>query len=166
MACLGPSMIACLRASALMEAGPFVNWTEPRVGFISRAAMRSRVVFPAPLGPSSATNSPARISRETPRSAAREPKRFSTFWNETPIRAGAGGVCVADRGNARRLALHQVAERFFYAGAFAGVIVFADGAGLAAEFEAEHIIFEVVEAALNLLVNIGDGFYCAAQRSR
>src|SRR5271156_2397407 len=166
MECLGRKALAGWCAGAGCGAAAVLKKTEPRVGFISRAAMRSRVVFPAPLGPSSATNSPARISRETPRSAAREPKRFSTFWNETPIRAGAGGVCVADRGNARRLALHQVAERFFYAGAFAGVIVFADGAGLAAEFEAEHIIFEVVEAALNLLVNIGDGFYCAAQRSR
>src|ERR1700720_1306306 len=101
-----------------MDAGPFVNWTEPRVGFISRAAMRSSVVFPAPFGPRSATNSPARISMETPRSAASEPKRFSTLWNETPIRAGVGGVCVASTGNARRLALHQVAEGFFYTGEF------------------------------------------------
>ncbi len=102
--------------------------------------MRRSVVFPAPFGPRSATNSPARISRETPRSAASEPKRFSTLWNETPIRAGVGGVGVAGTGNARRLALHQVAEGFFYASAFAGVVVFADGAGLAAKFEAEDII--------------------------
>ena len=32
--------------------------TLPLVGFISSAAIRSSVVFPAPLGPSSATNSP------------------------------------------------------------------------------------------------------------
>jgi hypothetical protein len=103
--------------------------------------MRRSVVFPAPFGPRSATNSPARISSETPRSAANEPKRFSTLWNEMPMEAGMAGVCVAGTGNARRLALHQIAEGFFYAGAFAGVIVFADGAGLAAEFEAEDIVF-------------------------
>src|SRR5580704_15021209 len=119
--------------------------------------MRSSVVFPAPFGPRSATNSPATISSETPRSAAREPKRFSTLWNETPMEASAAGVCVAGTGNAGRLALHQVAEGFFYAGAFTGVIVFADGTGLAAELEAEDLIFSVVEAALDLMVNVGDG---------
>lgn len=129
---------------------------------MSRAAIRSSVVFPAPFGPRRATNSPARIASETPRSAASEPKRFSTLWNETPMEAGVGGAAVAGTGNARRLALNQVAEGFFYAGAFAGVIVIADGAGLAAEFEAEDIIFEFVEATLDLVVNIGDGFDCAA----
>jgi len=124
--------------------------------------MRRSVVFPAPFGPRSATNSPARISRETPRSAASEPKRFSTLWNDTPIDAGVDDVCVAGAGNALRLASHQVAERFFHAGTFAGVVLFADGAGLAAEFEAEDIVFEVVEAAWDLMVNVGDGFYRAA----
>ena len=47
----------------------------------SSAAMRSSVVFPAPLGPSSATNSPGTISSETPRRAISEPKRFSTSSN-------------------------------------------------------------------------------------
>src|SRR5277367_5963568 len=126
---------ACWVAAAVLKR------TAPRVGLISRAAMRRRVVFPAPFGPRSATNSPARISRETPRSAASEPKRFSTLWNETPMPAGAGGVCVAGTGNARRLALHQIAKGFFHAGAFAGVIIFADGAGLAAKFEAEDVVF-------------------------
>jgi hypothetical protein len=126
--------------------------------------MRSSVVFPAPLGPRSATNSPARISMETPRNAASEPKRFSTLWNDTPMDAGVAGVCVAGAGagNALRLASHQVAESFFDAGTFAGVILFANGAGLAAEFEAEDIVFEVVEAALDLIVNVGDGFDRAA----
>src|SRR5271155_3744395 len=141
MACLGLTDNAWARTCPLTIAEPFVNWTEPRVGFMSRAAMRRRVVFPAPFGPRRATNSPALISRETPRSAASEPKRFSTLWNETPMPAGAGGVCVAGTGNARRLALHQIAKGFFHAGAFAGVIVFADGAGLAAKFEAEDIVF-------------------------
>src|SRR5579863_4131195 len=124
---------------------------------MSRAAMRRSVVFPAPLGPRSATNSPAPISSETPRNAASEPKRFSTLSNDTPIGAGAAGVGVASTGNARRLALHQVAEGFFHASAFAGVVVFADGPGLAAKFEAEDIVFEIVEAALDLVVNVGDG---------
>jgi hypothetical protein len=103
--------------------------------------MRRSVDFPAPFGPRSATNSPARIPSDTPRSAASEPKRFSTLSNNTPIRAGVGGAAGAGTGNARRLALHQVAEGFFYTGVFAGVIVFTDGAGLTAEFEAEDIVF-------------------------
>ena len=76
--------------------------------------------------------------------------------------AGLAGVCVASAVNALRLASHQIAEGFFDAGTFAGVILFADGAGLAAEFEAEDIIFEVVEAALDLMINVGDRFDCAA----
>src|SRR6202166_5097238 len=152
---------ACCVAGAVV-----VKRTAPRVGLISRAAMRRSVVFPAPFGPRSATNSPARISRETPRSAPSEPKRCSTLKNDTPIEAVAVGAAVASTGNARRLALHQIAKRFFDAGTFAGVIVFADGAGLAAQFEAEDIVFEVVEAALDLVVNIGDGFYRAARGLR
>src|ERR1700677_4755724 len=163
MACLGLTENACARACSLPTAGRFVNSTAPRVGCISRAAMRSRVVFPAPFGPRSATNSPGRISSETPRNAASEPKRFSTSWNDTPMDACAAAVCVARTGNAFRLASHQVAEGFFDAGTFAGVVVFADGAGLAAEFEAEDVIFEIVQAALDLIVNCGDGFYRSAR---
>ena len=76
--------------------------------------------------------------------------------------AGEAGVCVAGAGNALRLTSHQVAESFFDARTLAGVVLFAYGAGLAAEFEAEDIIFEVVETAADLVVNVGDGFYCAA----
>src|ERR1700678_1006323 len=61
-----------------------VKRIDPREGFIKSAAMRSSVVFPAPLGPSSATNSPDCMSREMPRSAANDPNRFSIFWNEMP----------------------------------------------------------------------------------
>src|ERR1700735_917490 len=49
---------------------------------MSKAAMRSSVVLPAPLGPSSATNSPAGISSVTLRRATSEPKRFSTRSKE------------------------------------------------------------------------------------
>src|SRR5271155_2026893 len=151
---------ACCVAAAVLKR------TAPRVGFISRAAIRSNVVFPAPFGPRSATNSPARISSETPRNAASEPKRFSTLWKDTPRGAGADGDGGASAGNAMRLTSHQVAEGFFDAGAFAGVIVFADGTGLAAEFEAEDVVFEIVEAAADLVVNIGDGFDWAARSIR
>jgi len=75
--------------------------------------------------------------------------------------AWGAAVCVASTGNALRLASHQVAEGFFDADTFAGVVLFADGAGLAAQFEAEDVVFEVVQAALDLIVNIGDGFYTA-----
>src|SRR6202167_5188573 len=161
MACLGLTENACARTRSLATAGLCVNNTAPRVGFVSRAARRSRVVFPAPLGPRRSTNSPGRISSETPRNAASEPKRFSTLWNDTPMEAHMAAVCVASTGNALRLASHQVAEGFFDAGTFAGVVLFTDGAGLAPAFEAEDIVLEVVEAALDLVVHIGDGFYRA-----
>ena len=73
--------IKCLGASLDV---PDVNRTLPLVGVERRAAMRNSVVFPAPLGPSRATNSPGEISSETPRRARSEPKRFSIWSNETP----------------------------------------------------------------------------------
>src|SRR5271156_4787005 len=127
----GRKALASWCDGARCVAAAVLKRTAPRVGFISSAAMRSNVVFPAPFGPRSATNSPARISSETPRSAASEPKRFSTLWNETPMEAAVGGAAITGTGNAPRLASHQVAEGFFYAGAFAGVIVFVDIAVLA-----------------------------------
>ena len=63
---------------------PLVKRIEPRDGFIRRAAIRNRVVFPAPLCPKSATNSPGSMSSEMARNAARVPNRFSTFWKEIP----------------------------------------------------------------------------------
>ena len=131
------------------------------VGLISRAATRSSVVFPASLGPSKATNSPARTSSEIPRNAASEPKRFSTLWKDTPSATGVDGEEVAGTGNALRLASHQVAKRLFHAGTFARVVLFADGAGLPAQFQAENIVLEVVETAANFVVNIRDGFHWA-----
>ena len=111
----------------------------PLVGFISSAAMRSRVVFPAPLWPSRATNSPGRISSETARRAISEPKRFSTLLKRMPhCRMDAGAGIVAGRGQGGSLAFYQIAEVLLDAGVFALVIFFADGAGLAAQFEAEE----------------------------
>src|SRR5271154_693515 len=162
--CLGLDSLAFWCGGVRSGSAMVLNETEPRVGFISRAATRSSVVFPAPLGPSSATNSPARTSSEIPRKAASDPKRFSTFWNDTPREAGVDGAEVASTGNALRLAPHQVAERLFHAGTFARVVFFADGAGLPAQFQAKNIIFEVVEAAADFVVNIRDGFYRSSRR--
>src|SRR5205814_1695912 len=43
----------------------------------------SRVVFPAPLGPMSATISPSRTSSDTPHSASRSPKCATTAWTSS-----------------------------------------------------------------------------------
>src|SRR5271163_328283 len=125
--------------------------TEPRDGFISSAAIRSRVVFPAPLWPSSATNSPDCISRETPRKAAREPNRFSIFWKEIPKPVGpfADGDaavfgCAAKRF---RLALNQAAYGMIHTRTLALIFVVGDGPGLMAQFEPEHAVFQFVHAA-------------------
>src|SRR5687767_1260835 len=62
--------------------------TAPEVGAISPASMRSAVVLPAPLGPSSAKISPGFSSNETSSTAVRSPKRrvrceaVSKLWTE------------------------------------------------------------------------------------
>ena len=49
------------------------NRTEPERGLSAPASVRSRVVFPAPFGPSAATISPEATSKETSRSASTLP---------------------------------------------------------------------------------------------
>src|SRR6267378_2189949 len=105
---------------------PEVKWIWPLVGFISCAAMRNNVVFPAPLGPRSATNSPGRISSEMLRKATSEPKRFSTWSNDMP----SCEAVVVDAAKAIRSASHEIAEDLLHALAFAGVVLLADRAGL------------------------------------
>jgi hypothetical protein len=68
--------------------------------------MRNSVVFPAPFGPSSATNSPGRIPIEMPRNATNDPKRFSTPVKEIPTDGDAGAGVERVAGKAFRLASH------------------------------------------------------------
>lgn len=103
--------------------------------------MRNSVVFPAPFGPRSATNSPGGISSVTSRRAAKAPKRFSTPWNKTPNDVVADCEETIGAANGLRLAAHQAAEHFFDAFTLARVVFFADGAGLTTEFEAEEAVF-------------------------
>ena len=110
--------------------------------------MRSRVVFPAPFGPRRATNSPGETAREIPRRATREPKRLSMRSKRMPKVAAA-----PDAGKATRSASNQIAQDFFHALAFAGVVAFGDGAGLAAQLEAEEIVFQFVETPANLAIH-------------
>src|SRR5579862_8482821 len=145
------------RASSDFDPVP-VRATLPVVGFINCAAIRSRVVFPAPFAPSSATNSPPRISSETFLSATSEPKRFSTLSNAIPIGFAAGprseGWELA-RGSPKAIssAANEVAERCINALALAGIVLFADGARLPPQFETEKAILQLVKAAANLAVN-------------
>src|SRR5208282_4123000 len=132
--------------------------TLPLVGVIRSAAMRRRVVLPAPFGPSSATNSPGRISSETARRATNGPKRFSTRSKEMPrlgvsCTAEADVALVADKGI--RSASHEIAQDFLHALAFADVVFFADRSGFAAQDEAEENVLQLVEAAANFLLQIG-----------
>src|SRR5215470_14511848 len=97
------------------------NATLPLVGLVKSAAMRRRVVFPAPFGPSSATNSPGTIPSDTPRNANIEPKRFSTRSRDisrpalaalrTAELAGARADSVPDKC----LTFHQVAQNLLNA---------------------------------------------------
>ena len=52
--------------------------TVPAVGASKPPIIRSRVVLPQPLGPSSEKNSPRRIASDTSSTAVRSPKRLLT----------------------------------------------------------------------------------------
>src|SRR6202034_3251054 len=85
---------------------PSVYSTLPRVGAARRAAMRNNVVFPAPFGPSTATNSPEWIWSEIPRSAKKDPKRFSIPAKEIPREETPEREVERVAGKAFRLASH------------------------------------------------------------
>src|SRR3954471_886525 len=61
----------------------------PLVGLRRPASTRSRVVFPAPLGPNTARHSPAATEKETPATARRAPKLRARSLTST-IGAAAG----------------------------------------------------------------------------
>src|SRR6266540_2150924 len=53
--------------------------TSPNVGRDNEARILRNVVFPAPFGPSNATNSPGCTSKSTPRRTGFNPKRLTSF---------------------------------------------------------------------------------------
>ena len=55
--------------------------TSPSAGRDSDARMRRKVVLPAPLGPSKATNSPVLTSKSSPRRTVFKPKRLTSLPN-------------------------------------------------------------------------------------
>jgi hypothetical protein len=61
--------------------------TSPDVGISSPAIMRRTVVFPPPLGPNKAINSPSLTENVTLRTAETSPKRFVTSFNSILTRA-------------------------------------------------------------------------------
>src|SRR6202021_4067511 len=130
----------------------------PVVGFINCAAIRSRVVFPAPFAPRRATNSPPRSSSEIFLKATSEPKRFSTLSNAIPIEFPAGprseGWELA-RGSPKAIcsATNEIAERCVDALSLAGIVLFADGPGLPPQFETEQAALQLVKAPAPLAVN-------------
>src|SRR5690348_8108974 len=69
----------------------------PASGCSSPAMRRNVVVFPAPVGPSSTTNSPSTMLRERSRTATVSPKRLSTCCNRT----SAIAVALMDRAPRR-----------------------------------------------------------------
>ena len=64
--------------------------------------------------------------------------------------------CLCLQTTRLRLALDQAAYGLFQARAFAEVFFFGDGAGLMAQLEAEHSIFQFVHAAGNFAMNVRD----------
>src|SRR6266852_6195875 len=53
-------------------------------------------------------------------------------------------------------AAHEVAKKFFDAGAFAGIFLFGDGSGLVAKFEAEDGFLEGLKLVGDLFIDGGD----------
>src|SRR5690242_13983397 len=83
----------------------------PESGTTKPAAILSSVVLPDPLGPSSVTNSPAAMSRESGRSAGTSPNALATPWK--PSDRASAATCALLRGDAahRRLHHHEQHER-------------------------------------------------------
>lgn len=123
---------------------------------MSNAAMRRRVVFPAPLCPSRATNWPGMISSEMPRSATSEPNLFSTLSKRTPQDPKGEAECVPLADKAWRSAFYQIAEKLLHARMLSAVVFFGNSAGLAPQFELEQAFFELVQAAVNLVIHFGN----------
>src|ERR1700677_4003792 len=120
---------------------PTLNCTLPRVGDASRAAIRSKVVFPAPFTPNKATNSPERIWSEMPRRATNDPKRFSTPSKERIKGETRGRGVTGVPRKAFRVASQQIAQNFFHLPPLALVIVQGDGPALAAQLQTEEAVF-------------------------
>ena len=68
-----------VRPSATVRSSRAIS---PASGRSNPAIRRSNVVFPQPLGPSSATNSPRSAQRLASRTARTSPKRFETSWTQ------------------------------------------------------------------------------------
>ena len=78
---------------------------EPDQSLSSPARMRSRVLFPVPLRPRRATNSPSPIARSTPSRMVRPPKRRVTPAARTTAAGVAWSPRAAPAGAARPSAL-------------------------------------------------------------
>src|SRR6266542_4669175 len=90
-------------ASPSVRVGKPNTRTSPSVGRAAVARIRRRVLLPEPLGPSSATASPAGIARSIPRSAQVRPNRLprpvvstaATPLGEGALRSSAGELLKA-----------------------------------------------------------------------
>ena len=86
-----PNQLRLARDVDLLHLG-----ARPKVGRSEVARMRSRVVLPAPFGPSSAIVLADSTRSETPASAALRPNRRASWW----VATAGGGVCSRVRGAA------------------------------------------------------------------
>src|ERR1700676_83151 len=86
-----------------------------------------------------------------PRNATSAPNRFST---RSKVMPSCEAVVVAAK--AIRSASHEFAEDLLQSLTFASVVLLADGAGLATELEAEKIVLQLIEAATNFAVHLGN----------
>ena len=142
LACvLGAVLGTPLGAPSGMTAAPGVcdgKVSSPEEGRTRPAAILSRVVFPEPLRPASATHSPGTTSKRMRRSADKCAESLFNIFE-----ANAGGRKTA---RCHQSASNEIAQDFFGAGPLRGVLGVGDGAGLVAELQPEQLLFQIVEA--------------------
>src|SRR5688500_8154429 len=117
----------------------------PRSGLSSRARMRTRVVFPAPLGPSTTRKPPGASVNPTSSSARRAPKARVSPWTSRPDGAGATPGSGARRGSGSA----EVARRLVLRGTFG-----EQGLGLEGAVGSESTLDDDLDAGTE---DVGDG---------
>src|SRR5688500_3414566 len=117
----------------------------PRSGLSSRARMRTRVVFPAPLGPSTTRKPPGGSVKPTSSSARRAPKARVSPWTSRP-----GGTAATPGSGARRgSGSAEVARRLVLRGTFG-----EQGLGLEGAVGSESTLDDDLDAGTE---DVGDG---------
>src|SRR5579859_5102242 len=132
------------------------NRTCPSLGRESAARVRSKVVFPAPLGPKRSTDSPGVTWKQTSFRATRSPKNLETFESsrDWSARVAAGGIGLNIQGGAFFQQGHQFRLQLQ---AFFPVLLFFDFSRGKKLIQIRHGIEQRVRFGLKLLAGRAGG---------